>query len=619
MSTQLTDALARKLDRLPRRPGVYLFKDARKEIIYVGKAKDLRARVRSYWLEGAEDRRLITARVAQVADLDVVVTASEKEALLLECNFIKQFRPKYNVIFRDDKSFVSIKLDPGEPWPRPVITRRLEAPNALYFGPYASAKAARKTVRVVQDTFPLRKCSLRQCRRRQRPCLYGEMGRCAAPCCGGISEGEYGRLIDQVVMFLRGKGDELLADLRRQMQEAAEAREFEKAACVRDRIRAVETTLEAQHVSSTAERVDRDIFGLCTLDEHVSVAVLFVRDGGVRDAATYRFPAALDSEEAIFGAFLTQFYTQTRFIPAEVLVPVPVDDAELIESWLSEKKGRRVRLHHPRRGTKRRLIELADHNARAAERGATTREQERRSELESLRELLGLKELPADIECFDISTTQGREAVGSMVAFRGGEPDKSSYRRYRIRRVEGQDDLAMMREVLTRRYRKADRPPDLVVVDGGRGQLGVAVAVLRELGMGGCDAAALAKARSAGGRKVKAERVYLPGKSAPIELPERSAGYRLITRLRDEAHRFAVDYHRRLRRKAALASPLLAIAGVGPKTARRLLRHFGRLDAVRRATTEELRQVKGISARTARAIRDHYGRAADGSGGVEGE
>lgn len=623
MAVEISEQLRKKIEALPRRPGVYLMKDARHEVIYVGKAKELRARVRSYFQEGGDDWRLISKRIGQVADVDAVVTDSEKEALLLENNFIKQFRPKYNVYFRDDKSFVSIKMDLAEPWPRPIVTRRLEAPKALYFGPYASAKAARKTLRVLQDVFPLRKCSIRECRERTRPCLYGEMGKCAAPCCSEVSKEQYQSLVDQVVMFLKGKGQDLLAELRREMAEAAEGLEYERAARIRDRIRAIETTLEGQRVASSMADVDRDIFGLCTLDRYVSVAVLFVRNGNIQDVASYRFPADLDSEAAIFGSFLNQFYNANRFIPQEILVPVETEDAELLESWLGEKKRRRVRLVRPLRGPKRRLVELANGNARQAERAATTDEEKRRLEMESLQRILTLSELPGNIECFDVSTLQGREAVGSMVVFRDGRPDKASYRHYRIRQVEGQDDTAMLREVLTRRYGKIapegrgeGEPPELVLVDGGKGQLGVALAVLNELGIGSCDVAALAKARSGGGRKLKAERVFLPGNADPIEVPEDSYGFRLITRVRDEAHRFAVSYHRKLRRKAALQSPLLDIPGVGKEKARRLMAHFGGLNKVQEATVEELKAVKGISDALAEAIYAHYhGRGSEGDSG----
>lgn len=610
MAHQPPEDLRQKIEQFPRRPGVYLMKDDRSEVIYVGKAKDLRARVRSYFLESGDDWRLISKRIGQVADVDVVVTSSEKEALLLESNFIKQFRPRYNVNFRDDKSFVSIKLDPSQPWPRPIVTRRLDDPAAMYFGPYASARAARKTLRVLRDVFPLRRCSIRECRRRERPCIYGEMGKCAAPCCSDVSEEEYQELVDQVVMFLRGNADDLLDALREDMEEAAGNLEFERAARIRDRIQAVRETLETQHVAESAGDVDRDVFGICTLDHYVSIAVLFVRDGNVRDVASYRFPAELDSQEAIFRSFLNQFYRANRFVPEEVLVPVETEDAEVLESWLSEKKGRRVRIIHPKRGSKRRLVEMAGRNARQAEHAATSAEEKRKLEMESLQRVLDLSELPRNIECFDISTLQGGEAVGSMVVFRKGEPDKSSYRRYKIRGIEGQDDFAMMRQVLGRRYSRLvaeeGEPPELVLVDGGKGQLGVALEVLGELGVEAPDVAALAKARTRAGRQTKAERVFLPGESEPVIVPEDSYGFRLIVRVRDEAHRFAISYHRKLRRKSAVKSPLTEVKGIGRKKARRLMEHFGGLNKVMRASVEELKTVPGISDALAQAIRETF-------------
>lgn len=617
MSVQIPERLRARIDEMPRRPGVYLLKDERQEVIYVGKAKDLRARVRSYFQQGGEDWRLICKHIDQVADVDVVVTASEKEALLLENNFIKQFRPRYNVYFRDDKSFVSIKIDRTEPWPRPVITRRLDDEGATYFGPYASAKAARRMLRALQDLFPLRRCSIRQCSRRRRACLYGEMGKCLAPCCADVARQQYDELVEQVVLFLKGRNADLLRELRERMDRAASNLEFERAARLRDRIAAVQTTMERQRVASSAEEVDRDIFGICTLDRHVAVAVLFVRGGNVQDVASYRFPARLDSEQAIFRSFLNQFYSQNRFIPQEVLTPVPTPDADLLAGWLTEKKGRKVSVIWPRRGRKRELVELANRNAREAERAATTRSERRALEMESLQDMLDLDELPTVIECFDISTLQGREAVGSMVVFRDGEPDKSCYRHYRIRHVEGQDDYAMMREVLTRRYGKLaeqqeGETPELVLVDGGKGQLAVATEVLDRFGLlDACEVAALAKARTRDGRRLKEERVYQPGCADPVVVLQDTYGFRLITRVRDEAHRFAIAYHRKVRRRRSVQSPLEEVPGIGARKARRLVNHFGGLNKVKRASEEELKAVRGVSDVLAEQIVQHFRRRGD--------
>ncbi len=603
----------RKLETLPVAPGIYLLKDRRGEVLYVGKAKSLRARVRSYFRDGADTVRLISRFIGEVADLDVVVAGSEKEALVLECNFIKQFRPRYNVNLRDDKSFVSIKISLREPWPRPIVTRRLADKDALYFGPYANAGAARQTLRVLQDIFPLRRCSLRQCREARRHCLYGQMGKCLGPCGEGVTDEQYRELVDQVVGFLRGKGEGVLQELRRQMNEASGAQEFERAARLRDRIRAIETTLEKQRAGSTAERVDRDVFGLAAVDGSVWVAALFVRGGNVQDAASYRFPAGLGEPGEIFCSFLNQFYSANRFIPAEVLLPVPSEDAEVLAEVLSERRGRRVAVLWPQRGAKRRLVELANKNAREAETLATSEEEKRSEQMNSLKEILGLSETPRVIECFDISNLQGREAVGSMAVFRDGEPDKRSYRHYRVRWSEGQDDFAMMHEVLRRRYRHVaegtGRPeeramPELTVVDGGKGQLSAALRALRGLGLEPKHIVALAKERSAGGKRTRVERVYLPGRAGAVPLPERSYGSRLLVRVRDEAHRFAVRYHRTLRRREAPRSPLLDVPGVGPALAERLLDHFGGLARIKEATIDEFAEVKGVGEHLARTIHD---------------
>ena len=608
MSNKTMDKLRKKVENFPRQPGIYIIKDERNEVIYVGKAVDLRSRVRNYFQPGSRDSRLISLQIDRAADIDVVVTDSEKEALVLESNFIKQFRPKYNVEFRDDKSFTSIKIDRTEAWPRPIVTRRTGDEDAMYFGPYASAKAARETLRLLVDIFPLRRCDIQECRERDRPCIYGEMEKCAAPCCSDVSEEEYETLVDEVVMFLEGDCEDLLADMRREMEEAASDENFEKAAEIRDRIQAVEETVEQQRVGSSMEKVDRDIFGVWAFERTLSTAVLFVREGNVQDVASYEFSRDLGSDEEIFRSFLNQFYGSNRFIPDQVLVPLETSDAEVLEEWLSDEKGRKVEVICPQRGEKKRVVELANKNARQSHRVETTQEERRQKKMESLQRLLDLPAVPRHVECFDISTLTGREAVGSMVVFREAEPDKSSYRRYRIKDASAEDDTAMMREVLHRRYRRmkgeAQPRPDLAVVDGGRAQLGVALDVLADLGLD-LTVAALAKSRIRNGREGKGERVFRPGDKEPVELPEDSYGYRLITAIRDEAHRFAVNYHRKLRRKSSRRSPLMDVAGIGEKLSARIVDHFGGMNKVREADIEELQIVKGVSERLARAIHSY--------------
>jgi len=606
------DRLRRKVAEFPRGAGVYLMKDAAGQVVYVGKARNLRARVRSYFQAGRAELRLITERFDEVADIDVVVTATESEALILESNFIKQFRPKYNVVFRDDKSFVSISINPSARWPRATVTRKLGDAKALYFGPYASAKSARATVRLLQDMVPLRRCSLRECAQRSRPCSYGEMGKCVAPCTGDLSPEEYGRLVDEAVAFLRGGAVETIERLAAEMQVAAEAEDFERAAKLRDQVRALQRTIETQHVAASGDDVDRDVFGLCLRDRSVRVAVLFVRKGRVQDAASWRFPAGLAAAPELLSSFLGQFYASSRFIPREVLLPLQIDDAEVLAETLSARRGRRVRILHPKRGAKRHMVEMAVRNAEQAEDAAAVGEEKRAREMAALQELAGLGRLPRRIECFDISTTQGREAVGSMVVFQDGDPEKSSYRHYRIRSVEGQDDFAMMAEVLKRRYAEGDAPngrtPNLILVDGGAGQLTAAERALAELDGGAFDLAALAKARRAGGRQLRRERLFLPGRADAVIIPDNSSALHLLVRVRDEAHRFAVSYHRKLRSKGMLASPLQEVDGVGRKLAARLLEHFGGLNKVQQATVDELADVPGVGVALAEAICD-WGRA----------
>jgi excinuclease ABC subunit C len=612
MRENISTELADKIARLPCKPGVYLMKGRDGEVLYVGKAKDLHSRVRSYFQEGNDNARLITRRTGDVEDIAIVVTQSDKEALVLENNFIKQFRPKYNVLFRDDKSFVSIKISLDERWPRPVITRRLGDEGARYFGPYASAKAAKETMRVLENIFPFRKCSMRQCRLAERPCVYGQMGKCLAPCCAEVSEEEYEKLIEEVMMFLDGKCEDLLDELREDMHDASEKLEFERAARLRDRIRAVEETVQKQLAGSSMDKVDRDIFGIESTDKNIWVALLLVREGNIQDALNYRFPARIDTTGGVFRSFLNQFYSSNRFIPDEVLLPMETEDARILADWLSEKKGRKVEVLFPRRGRKRRLVELANRNARGAERIGDSRENRRRLKMESLQEIIGLKKLPRNIECFDISNLGGREAVGSMVVFRDGEPDKSSYRRYKIRNVGGQDDFAMMAEVIRRRYRRVaektgkeweQKMPELVVVDGGKGQLSAAISGMKDVGVEPPDVIGLAKARFERGGG-KGERVFLPGHREAFTLPDNTYGFRLLTAVRDEAHRFAISYHRKLRRERSTSSPLMDVKGVGPKIAGRIMERFKTLERVAKASEEELAEVPGVSMRLARLVRE---------------
>jgi excinuclease ABC subunit C len=604
-----------KLDALPDACGVYLFKDTRQKVIYVGKAVSLRSRVRSYFQPGSSDERVfIDHMIPKVADIDWVLVPSEKDAIILENNLIKQFKPRFNINLKDDKTFLSIRLDRRKPFPRLELIRRHPDDGARYFGPYSSAAAARETLRVVNTVFPVRKCPDTVFRNRVRPCLYYQIGRCLGPCCGLVDEAAYGELLDDVEMFLRGRNQELADRLRAKMQDAAEQRAYELAAKYRDQLHAVERTLEKQTVTSPYQ-VDRDVFGYHKEGHDMRVQALLVRSGKLEDVPSWGFKTRGLSAEAAFASFLEQFYGRTRFIPPEVLVPVLPPDAEPLTEWLRERRGTKVEILRPQRGDKARLVRMATENAQSAFRAAHATERERERVLEGLRDTLDLRRLPSRIECFDISNIGGRQAVGSQVTFDDAAPNKARYRRYKIKTVQGADDFAMMAEVLRRRLQRGLKEsdlPDLVLLDGGKGQLGAVQGVFEELDIVDVELAALAKGRDrprqagpGSPRKQTAERIFRPGQAKAIELPGDSAELLLLERVRDEAHRFAIAYHRKLRRKPYKQGVLDRIPGIGPKRKKALVKHFGSVRAVRKATIEQLQQVDGIAEKQAKAVHEH--------------
>jgi len=606
-----TKKVKQKLDALPEACGVYLFKGRRQKVIYVGKALNLRSRVRSYFQPSSDERVFVEHMVPKVADIDWVVVANEKEALILENNLIKQFKPRFNINLKDDKTFLSIRLDRRQKFPRLELVRRYTEDGARYFGPYSSAASVRETLRIVNAVFPIRKCPDTVFRDRTRPCLYYEIDRCVAPCVGYADEATYNELLDEVELFLRGKNQELAARLRRKMADASARKEYELAAKCRDQLGAVERTMERQHIS-TGPSVDRDVLGYFKEGDAMQVQALLVRRGKLEDVPAYAFDTKGLSGEAAFGAFLKQFYARTRFIPPEILVPVePPDRGPLVE-WLSERRGGKVELLCPKRGDKARLVEMATRNAEGAFRAAHATERDRRRLLERLQAALGLKRAPARMECYDISNIGGSEAVGSQVTFENGVPNKARYRRYRIKTVEGADDFAMMREVIERRLRRGlaeNDLPDLIIVDGGKGQLGVAREAMARLGVEDVDLASLAKGRErsigrgpAARKTSTIERVFVAGRSHAIVLSHDSPELYVLERIRDEAHRFAIAYHRKLRRRPYRGSVLDRIPGVGPARKKALVAHFGSVRAIRQASAQQLAQVEGVSKKQAAAI-----------------
>jgi excinuclease ABC subunit C len=541
-----------------------------------------------------------------------------KDALLLENELIKRHRPPFNVRLRDDKQYLGLRLDAREAWPRLTGVRRFREDGAAYFGPYTSSQALREATSNLRRVFPLRSCSdpvFRDYARRGRPCIEFEMHRCVAPCCGLVTREAYGELVEGTMLFLRGRSDELLRDLRARMQAAASAERFEEAGRLRDRIAAVEQTVARQQIVSQ-RAVDRDVFGLARRGGELEIAALHVRAGRVVAHASWSFSDVLIEDAEAFGSFLGQFYAAPDRTPApEILVPIEPADAGALGELLRERAGRRVALRTPRRGAAQRLVAMAASNAelRLAQRVEARASVE--AALEDLRDRLGLVRLPRRIECYDVSTLAGTLAVASRVAFRDGRPDKAGYRRYRIHGAEAGDDLACLREVMTRRLaRIASEPlPDLVLVDGGRGQVAAVAAALRDAGQS-VDLVGISKERDlespslrvkrSGG--LKAERLHLPQRKDPVLLPPSAAGLLLLQRVRDEAHRFAIEFQRSLRRRANLSSILEEIPGVGPGKRRALLRELGSLRAVREAPVERLARIPGIGPRDAERIRDFF-------------
>lgn len=595
--------------KYPLASGVYLMKGEQGTVFYVGKAKNLRNRLRSYFSEQGDNRPQIRFLLKRVRDIETIVTDTEKEALILENTLIKKHRPRYNINLRDDKTHYSLRLDPREAFPTLQLVRRVRRDGALYFGPYASSAAVRATLKEIYRIFPLRRHPLESCRRRTRPCLYYQIGQCSGPCHGKISAADYGRLVDGALALLRGRETEVVASLRRQMAAAAARMDYEEAARLRDQLRAIEQTLERQKVVE-AGGGDQDVVGLHREGGEVELAILFVREGKVIDRRSYNLEWRLDEDE-LLSSFLQRYYGREIFIPDRILLPFLPEDAEVLADWLSEQRGKKVELLAPQRGTRRELVGLAGRNAEESFRERGSRREARQGVLEEIAERLHLSRLPRRIECFDISNVQGRFSVGSMAVLTDGEPDKGAYRHFRIRSVEGSDDYASLYEVLRRRLERGLREeslPDFILMDGGKGQLAVLGTVLEELGLAErIDAAGIAKSRvmaNVRGKLVERseERFFLPGRKNPVVLRQGSPALFMLERLRDEAHRFAITHHRKLRRRSSLGSTLEEIPGVGEKRRKALLRHFGSLKAVQAASLDELRAMPGMPAALAEKI-----------------
>ncbi len=607
---ELDASVEAKLEALPARAGVYLLKDAAGVVLYVGKAKSLRARVQSYF-RGGDGRHQVAFLVRKMADLECLVTRNEKEALILENNLIKQYKPRYNVRLKDDKSYVSVKITARDPWPRVMVTRKIVKDGGRYFGPFHSASAVRGTLDVIRKVFPLRTCSDAVFRNRARPCLEYQIKRCLAPCVLPVDRDEYEQHLRSAALLLEGRDSQLTTLLRERMAEASRELRFEEAARLRDQLRAIEATGERQQVVAHAG-VDQDVFGLYREGGFIEVQVLVIRAGRLTANRSFGFADWEFPDDEVIGAVLAQFYQGGRPIPREVLLPVELEDRAARSDLLRERRGAAVEILVPRRGAKRRLVDLAKDNARQAFLERRDAQERLEKTAEELARRLHLRSAPKRLECVDISTFQGGETVGSVVAFDEGRPDTSRYRRYRIRTVEGTDDFASLREMLTRRLsagQKRDDLPDLLVIDGGRGQLAVAMAVCRELGIEGLDLVGLAKSRAVRDARASEvtrseERVFLPGRANPVVLARNSSALFLLQQARDEAHRFAVTYHKKLRDRARLRSPLDEIPGVGQTRRKALLKRFGSVARVRDAPVDDVASVPGIGRVLAATIKE---------------
>ena len=617
MSKTVTQKLQEKLDALPTKPGVYLMKDTEGQVLYVGKAVNLRARVRSYFHASAGHSPKIRRLVSCMDDIDFIITASELEALILESTLIKRHKPKYNVRLKDDKRYPYIKVTWQEDFPKVLIVRRMERDGARYFGPFTASWAVQQTLQTLRRVFPYLTCNRTITGQDERACLYFDLGLCLAPCIGTASKKEYRAMIDGLCRFLEGKSDEIVADLELKMQVAAEQWDFEQAAAYRDQLSAIQRVVERQKIVSTA-LADQDVIAFARADGDACVQIFFIRRGRLIGREYFVLDgAAEESDPEVLASFVKQFYDDAAYVPPEILLPHEIDEALVIQKWLRSRRGNTVMLKVPRKGHKRELVDMAAENA--AETLAHLHAQwiadegRQSTAIAQLQEHLNLDGPPNRIEGFDISTIQGSATTGSMVVFVKGVPRKSDYRRFKIQSVEGTDDYASMREMLHRRFRRTMEPapqatkgpgrkksswdllPDLVVVDGGKGQLNVALEVLQEFGLSDqVPVIGLAK---------QEEEVFVPERSEPVQLPRNSEGLYLLQRIRDEAHRFAVNYHRRVRGKQTIRSQLDEVPGIGPRRRSALLKHFGSIDAIRKASVEELAAVPGMTRPAAEQIK----------------
>jgi excinuclease ABC subunit C len=600
--------IQQKLTRVSGEPGVYLMKDTAGAIIYVGKARNLKKRLASYFKNSGQLDIKVNILVKKVKDFETVITRTEKEALILESNLIKRYKPRYNVVLKDDKRYPSLRIDLNENYPNFSIVRKIGQDDALYFGPFASAYAVRETLRIINKTFKLRKCKAKDFKTRTRPCLHCQMEGCLAPCCLDVDPAVYQEQVNEAIMFLRGRTPSLIRKVKKQMTACAQAQEFERAARLRDKIYSLERTIEKQIVVTTDFK-DRDVFAIARATECSVITVLSVRGGFLSGTRHYDFSEVISTGPEMIAAFMRQYYERHAFIPDELLIPVDLADADLTEEWLRSAKKKKVAILRPKRGEKVHLVNLAEHNAQNELKNLIASRSAEMDLLLRLQKKLKMRQLPQRIECFDNSNISGTEPVAGMVVFEKARAKKALYRKYRIRTVSGHDDYAYMKEVLERRFGKgeASKPyPDLLMVDGGKGQLNIALAVIKDLDLTGeFELIGIAKKDETKGET--RDKIFKPARANPLGFGREGDLLLFLQRIRDEAHRFAITYHRKRRKKRTLQSALDSIPGVGKKRKVILLQHFKSIRNIRAADLEQICALPGFNRKVAESVQKALG------------
>jgi len=602
---KVSPLLEARLRALPAKPGVYLFEDKEGKVIYVGKAANLKSRVRSYFGALSNLPSKIRLLVPKIQDFEFVVTSSEQEALILECNMIKKYAPRYNARLKDSKTFPYFKIDINEDWPGVCITRRVQKDGARYFGPFASPGSVRKTVRLIKKIFPYRSCSKRVDGKDKRPCLDYYIHQCLGPCVGAVEKDEYREVINQVILFLQGKQELILRELNAKMETAALQLQFERAALLRDQIKAIEEVIEGQRIAIKLQG-EKDVISLAHNKEQAYVELFSIRNSKLIGRDHFVMEGIQgESPGQIMTSFVKQYYAWASYIPPLILLQHPVDEPAVLSEWLGQQREGRVKLQVPQRGAKKKLVNTAAENAAQGLELAQAKEMKPeviRSGLRDLKNQLRLPKMPRRMECYDVSNIQGALAVASMIVLEKGWPKPAHYRRFRIKTVAGADDYAMIQETLRRRFKRGLTGegtwgiiPDLVLIDGGRGQLNAALQVREELGLDSIPMASLAKEK---------EEVFIPSDPGPVYIPKDSPALHILQRARDEAHRFAISYHQKLRRKGFIISALDGIPGIGPKRKKALLKKFGSVEAIKEASLEEISQTEGITLALAKKVKE---------------